>query len=60
MNLITHGVRTAVKSFCISVHGVKMWNRLNVEREEGANMTQLLKKKCNEMILITYWDEDGC
>ena len=32
-----HSIRTTRKSFCISICGVKLWNRLNVELKQCPN-----------------------
>ena len=49
-------VRTTRKSFCISVCGVKLWNRLKEKLKQCPNI-KLLKTRLKEMILTGYKDE---
>ncbi len=53
LNLKTRSARTTLKSFCISVCGVKLWNSINVELKQCSSMIKF-KKRYKECIFIRY------
>ena len=52
----THFARTTLKSFCISIRGVKLWNSMTAELKQCSNMIQF-KKRYKECIIMRYRDE---
>ncbi len=53
LNLKVRSVHTTKKSFCISICGVKLWNRLSTEIKNISSII-LFKKRHKEMILQRY------
>ena len=45
--------KTTRKSFCLSVSGVKLWNKLNYELKQCTNISQF-KRMCKEIIFQRY------
>ncbi len=50
-------VCTTLRSFCISVCGVKLWNRLSLVLKQCPSVTQF-KKQYKRMVLIMYMEEE--
>lgn len=44
--------RSALKSFCVSICGVKLWNRINAEQQQRPN-TKQLRMTFREMVFAT-------
>lgn len=57
-NFKTGKVRTTRKSFCVSVHGVKLWNSLNMELKQCPNIKQF-KKSYKNMIFSNYKEKEN-
>ena len=55
-NFKMHSIRTTMKSFCISICGVKLWNSFNVELKQCPNLEQF-KIRYKDMIFSRYRDE---
>ncbi len=50
-------VRTTLRSFCISVCGVKLWNRLSLVLKQYPSVIQF-KKQYKRMVLRMYLEEE--
>lgn len=57
-NFKTGKVRTTRKNFCVSVHGVKLWNSLNMELKQCPNIKQF-KKSYKNMIFSNYKEREN-
>ena len=44
LNFKVHHTRTTKKSFCISIYGVKLWNKLSVEVQKSQSIRQFKNK----------------
>lgn len=53
LNLKHPRIRTTLKSFCISVCGVKLWNRLSKDMKQCPSMAQF-KKRFKDMVFTGY------
>jgi len=58
LNFRTLRVRTTLKRMCISVSGVKVWNKLQKELKQSPSM-RLFKKRLKLVIFNRYCDEEG-
>ncbi len=50
-------VRTTLRNFCISVCGVKLWNRLSLVLKQCPSVIQF-KKQYKRMVLRMYLEEE--
>ena len=57
-NLKHQRARTTLKSFCLSVSGVRLWNRLGVGLKQCPSMIQF-KKRFKHMVFTRYREEEG-
>lgn len=57
LNFKTPSARTTLKSFCISVCGVKLWNSINVETRRCSSVITF-KKRYKECIFMRYRDDE--
>ena len=57
LNLKTRVARTTLKTFCISVCGVKLWNSMHVEFKQCSSVNQF-KKRYKECIIMRYRQEE--
>ena len=57
-NLKHQRARTTLKSFCLSVCGVRLWNRLGVGLKQCPSMIQF-KKRFKHMVFTRYREEEG-
>ena len=58
LKLKTAFARIKVKSFCISVCGVQLWNNMNVEIMQCSNMIQF-KKRYKQNIIMRYKEDES-
>ena len=52
-NFTILSIRTKMKSFCISITGVKLWNKLSEELKQSPNINQF-KKRYKNMLISGY------
>ncbi len=58
LNLKILSVRTALKTFYISICGVKLWNGMSVELKVCPSMSQF-RKRYKDVIFMRHGDEEG-
>ena len=58
LNLKVHYAGSTLKSMCISVCGVSLWNGLSMEVQRSPNMNHF-KKVYKKIIFKRYSDEEG-
>ena len=59
LNLKHLYARTTTKTFCISICGVKLWNRLTGELKQCPSMSTF-KQQYKHMVFTRYREEEGC